>query len=268
MSLCSGPYAGVPLHRTAGNATVYSARSHGSSGNSPHRRNQTGIDAQTSILGLLCRLRIGLWRARSFSHKVLWLVSFIAVCGSSTFTSRADEYSDVSLRSGLQLKSHLEEALKQYPDVRVALEFYSKDKFYPDAEAFTEFAFRSQKTKENYRLFFIPVTGGDPAIPSAGSKDNTKRFVLLANGPKTNKVFLATVSKPEKEPPVVTEEKQVIDKKVQEDAGLLKRVFKCSATGCAGAAGCVLSGPGWLPCLCLSCGAVVAACSVTELFFP
>jgi hypothetical protein len=126
--------------------------------------------------------------------------------------------------------------------------------------------FSSLKTKDRYRLFFIPVTEAGSA--GVSSKDNTKRFILLANGPKTTKVLLGTVAKAEKEPPVVTEEKQVVGKKVQEDNGLLKRIFKCSATGCAGAAGCVLSGPGWLPCLCLSCGTVIAACSVTEIFLP
>jgi hypothetical protein len=33
-------------------------------------------------------------------------------------------------------------------------------------------------------------------------------------------------------------------------------------------AGGVLSGPGWFPCVCLSCGTVTAVCGLTEIFLP
>jgi hypothetical protein len=266
MLLCSGLYAGTVPHRSAGNANAFGARSHDSSGNASHqqRPGQTQAAAfltQMGLLALLRRLWISIWNARSLSYQIIGLTSLLILLLVAIPRSYADEYSDITLRSGVQLKDQFVILTKENPNVRAALQYYAKEKFFPNAAEFTEYGFRSVKTKEYYRLFFIPVIAVAP-------QDNKKRFILSARGPKAENVFVATVSKEEKEPPVITDEKQVIDQKVEPGKGLLKRVFKCSVTGCAGAAGCILSGPGWLPCFCLSCGTVIAACSITELFFP
>jgi hypothetical protein len=105
--------------------------------------------------------------------------------------------------------------------------------------------------------------------PVSAQQENQKNLVLSARAPKGGKVLLGTLAQNEKEGPVVLQEKQVLNGEVQVSKNdLLKRIIKCSLTGCAGAAGCVVSGPGWGICLCLSCGTVVAACSLTEIFIP
>ncbi len=257
----------------AGSISVYGARSHGgcdSSLTQKQREDQSATSHSTQVedLAFLHPIWRGVWHARAFSRQVLGLISaaiFLALFNLPIFAADFN-FTDITLRSGPQLKEQFSKLLADR-DVAAAVQYFAEDKLTPDLNGFTEFQFRAIDTSEYYSLYFIPVSA---AVSSkTGPNDNPKHLVLAAKGPKSKKVLLGTVSPKGKEaPPVVTQEKEVIDGNVQAEHGLLTKIFKCSATGCAGAAGCVYSGPYWIPCTCLSCGSVVAICSLTELFLP
>lgn len=197
------------------------------------------------------------WRFRSLPRQILGLVSGVAFIAFASASISAAEFTDITLRSGVQLKADLANSL-QDKDVGAAVRFFTDQKLYPEEQGLTKFEFRSVDSFDRYSLFFIPIS----------SAKDYQNLVLSAQGPKNHKVLLGTIEKG-KDGPVVTKERQVVNGEVQVSKNdLLKRIAKCIFTGCAGSAGCVLSGPAWFPCLCLSCGTVIAACGITEIFLP
>jgi hypothetical protein len=259
----SGLCARMAIRDLAGSIRVHGGRSHVGS-NRYVEAEIRGSFPQVENMAHLRWLRAGAWGGRAFSYKVLRLAVALSIAFAAT-AAFADQYTDISLETGPQVKTRLNTSVEENPDLKLAIAFYAKELgAYPDVEGLTRFGFRSVTTKDHYSLFFIPMNLNAPVA----SATEEKPLILSATGPKTRKVLTGIVVKKSKGPPAVIKETQVVDGKIKAGNGLLQRIFKCSVVGCAGAAGCAFSGPYWLPCLCLSCGSVVAACGVTEIFSP
>jgi hypothetical protein len=198
--------------------------------------------------------------AGAFSPQVVKnLLGAIALLTFSLGPTLAADITDVTLRSGPQLKEHFNEVVAQ-PNVRAAVRYFDDRKLSPDVAGLTELTFRVEK--DHFDLFFIPFS--EP-IPQAGTPQQ-RHLALSATGPKGNQVLLGAIST-EVKPPELKEENVVVDGKVQPGNGRLKNVVKCSLLGCVPAGlGCLYGGPSWAPCFCLWCGGAVATCSLSELF--
>ena len=173
----------------------------------------------------------------------------------------AKDFTDVTLRTGSQLKGRLDDLYKQ-PNVSAAIRYFEERKLLPQADGLAEVRFRTISTNENYNVFFIPFA--EPR-PIAG----LTHLAVSAEGPKGSKVVVGTIST-EGQEAVVKEENVIVDGKVQPpqpNQAFLKSWLKCSLQGCVGALGCAVSGPGWPACMCLSCGAIVITCGITEYLF-
>jgi hypothetical protein len=173
----------------------------------------------------------------------------------------AAEISDMTSRSGAQLKERFSQLSEKNPDLRVAVSYFKRQ---PDYDSLVEIAFRVDKAPEYSRLFFIPFIDE----PAGQPKGELKRLVLLAQSPKGTRVLLGTISTETKQPEV-KEENVAVDGKIEPGKGLLKNFFKCSVVTCVPAGlGCLYGGAAWLPCFCLWCGGGVVTCGATELLFP
>jgi hypothetical protein len=175
-------------------------------------------------------------------------------------TASAAEISDITLRSGSQLKDRIGQAYSN-PNFKAAVEYFGERQLRIDYDTLVEVKFRADRKPEIYDLLLVPFS-------EANRNPAEKHLVLLAETPKNSKVLLGTIST-EAKPPEVREEHVVIDGKVQAGQGSLKNFLKCSGGGCAPAGlGCLYGGPEWLPCFCLWCGGSLVACGLEELFFP
>jgi hypothetical protein len=265
----------------SGGATANYARSHGnpsnecSCGNQASQTKLANLHAQVERLADVYFVRVGVCGIRALCTQIandgrhlcgrlvaLSILGF-ALVGSSA--NAAERLTDITLRTGIQLKEQIGQLSKKYPDIDVGLKYFADQKLSPESEGLTELDFRAGKKPEYYSLLFIPVSEESPTA-QAGQPNNL-HLELSAISPKGARVLLGTVSSDGKQVEV-RDEKQVVAGKVEPSKDYLKRFFKCTAEGCIGAAGCLVSGPAAIPCFCLSCGAVIGGCSLFEYFFP
>ena len=148
------------------------------------------------------------------------------------------------------------------PNIRAAVDYFAKEfnlKLYYNGLA--ELKAQSVKTKENFTFFFIPFAEPTP-------KPELQHVVLSAEGPKGRVVHLATISTQPNEPPIVKDEKTVVDGKIQPGKDFFKNWAKCTVATCVAAITCIIAGPTWPACVCLQCGGAAIGCAVTEYLFP
>jgi hypothetical protein len=187
-----------------------------------------------------------------------WLTAIALIALTASFAHAADpkDIAELTVTTGRDLVGTFELAMKD-PNVAAAVRFY--DKYHPSTEGLAQLKARMASTQENVSLFLIPfgpTTTGD------------KPVVLSAQSPKGSRVVLGTISAEANAPPGVKEEYAVSDGKVQPaKEPVLKNWLQCTLITCAGAAGCLVSGPAWPTCLCLSCGAAAIACGLNEYLF-
>jgi hypothetical protein len=170
----------------------------------------------------------------------------------------AAEFSDVTVRTGSQLKDRFSKAFEN-PNVRAAIGYFAEDGLKVDPDGLVDMSFRVDNAPDFDSLFFVPFY------------ERTSEFrhvVVLAQTPKSSRVFLGTLSGDPKQPEV-KEEKVALDGKIQPGQGQLKSFFKCAIVSCASAgAGCLVGGAAWLPCFCLWCGGATIGCGAVELLVP
>ena len=209
------------------------------------------------------RKAVRLLRRRHCWRSICRIASQVFLIGvllfSNVYAVRAADISDVNLVTGSQLKDALFQVMKDIPNVEAAVNFSSKEQNLKlDFDALVAISFRVDK-KDPGGLFFIPFRGTD-------NKDQLKHVVVLAQTPKSSRVLLGTISTEDPKNPQVTDEKVVVEGKVQQGDGHLKSFFKCAGTNCLGAAaGCLYGGPEWFPCFCLWCGGSAIGCGIVEL---
>jgi hypothetical protein len=188
------------------------------------------------------------------------LVIIALILGYGGLKAGATEISDVSLRSGIQLKDRVGQAFKN-ANFGAAYQYFSEKDLSLNFEGIVEVRFRADHKPEFYDLLLVPFI-------QPNRDAGTTYLVVLAETPKSSRVLLGTISI-EAKTIEVKEESIVVDGKIQPGQGTLKNFLKCSAGGCATAGlGCLYGGPDWLPCFCLWCGGSLVACGLTELFFP
>lgn len=160
---------------------------------------------------------------------------------SSAMGLAGDVISDVTFRTGFQLKDRAVEVLAN-PDVKTAVNYYVERKLSEDFANLVEIRFRANNEPEQRTLLFIPFKDRD-------AKDLV-HLVVLAQSQKNSRVFLGTVSTEAKQPEVKAES-EVVEGKVQPGQDRLKSFLKCAIAGCGSAGlGCVYGAPAWLPCFC------------------
>lgn len=231
---------------------------------------------QMEAVGFLPRIRACLRRADSFFAQVVPLFVLILLFVPIT-PARSAQFSDVTLKTGVQLNDELTDILKNR-DVDLLVKRFISDQFVVSHRELTKLDFIADNPQGKYTLFFIPFRRRPPPPPRArphrqeyyaDARDGAVGLVVYAQGPKGAKVFSGDVLATTERPTNVVGEMEVVDGKVREGHGSLKNFFKCAAAGCApAAAGCILGGPEWLPCFCLWCGGSVASCGLLELFVP
>jgi hypothetical protein len=197
---------------------------------------------------------------RAFGHCFIAAV-LGALAISPVHALDAKDFTDVTLRTGAQLKARLDQAFKNQ-NVGAAARYFEERKLLMQYDGLAEIRFRTVTTKESYDLFFIPFAESSPAA-------GLTHLAVSAEGPKGSRVIVATIST-EGQETAVKEENVVVDGKVQPPQpgqAFLRNWLKCSLAGCAQALACVLMGPGWPACICLSCGASVIGCGVVEYLF-
>ena len=159
--------------------------------------------------------------------------------------------------------SRLYQEEKQSEDTHIAVRYFEErgDKVYPDGLSAVQF----QSNQEDYSIFFVPFTQA-----AATAKEGQEHpVVLLAKGPKKSKALLGTVIPQPKGPPEVKDEKVAANGKIESSKGELRNFLKCATKDCLTIAlTCLATAEGWPVCLCLGCGAGLATCGFTELFFP
>jgi hypothetical protein len=196
----------------------------------------------------------------TFKSRLAIFVFVALILNSGVLQAAATEISDVTLRSGIQLKDRVAQAFGN-ADFRAAHQYFSEKDLSFNFEGIVEVRFRADHKPEFYDLLLVPFS-------QPKENTNVRHLVVLAETAKHSRVLLGTIST-EASTPEVKEENVVVDGKVQPGRGNMKNFFKCSGTGCAPAGlGCLYGGPEWLPCFCLWCGGSVVACGLTELFFP
>jgi hypothetical protein len=232
------------------------------------------MDAQVERLADMYRVRTSIRRLRSFSAQirnsaqllggrpaVLSLLGLALLCSNA---NAGDRITDITVRTGVQLREQLDTLRKKIPQVETGLRYFADQKLYPNSEGLAQYSFRvEQRQPEYYSIFFIPVSAENP---TAQAEQNVHLEVITLDSKGAN-VFLGTVSSEGKQVEV-KDEKQVVGDKVEPSKDYLKRFLKCTAGACVAAAGCLVSGPAAIPCFCLSCGAATAGCSLLEYFFP
>jgi hypothetical protein len=213
----------------------------------------------------LLRLGNRIWRFGRRSTQVVTssrrlrsAASLIGVIFLLWTPTRATEFSDVTLRTGSQLKDRFARALEN-PNMRAALGYFAENGLKVDPDGLVDMSFRVDKAPDFDTLLFIPFyerTG------------EFRHVLVLAQTPKSSRVFLGTLSGDPKQPDV-KEERVVVDGKIQPGQGQLKSFFKCAIVGCASAGpGCLVGGAAWLPCFCLWCGGAAIGCGAVELLVP
>jgi hypothetical protein len=213
-------------------------------------------------MALLSRRRFRLWGFLSFSSQVVVLVGALtlAIGQPANAQSTTPQFTDIDLKSGLQLKERFF-SLSKNRDVDTAVRYLADQKLTPAPEGFVEFEFGVVGRPGRYDLFFAPY--------AAAPASTQQHLLLVAEGPKGARVFLADFAVDPKEPLQVRDEKQVTDGKIVSGENHMKNFLKCSIAGCApAAAGCVYGVSAWMPCFCLWCGGSVAGCGLLEIFYP
>jgi hypothetical protein len=162
MDLCSDPCPLATFRDLAGHISVRSARSHVRPNEDlENRRNiQAKIRALGAKLAAMAVLRAvwrDIWSIRAFSREVFWLITPAFIVLGIATPSNSQEISDISLTSGVQLKDKGQfETLLKDQDVRAAIQYYTDQKIYVDAEGLTQFNFRSTKTNGFYSPILYP----------------------------------------------------------------------------------------------------------------
>jgi hypothetical protein len=228
-------------------------------------------------MGNLHRFGTGVCSSRAFPHQIVaerraplgqcFAAAVFVSLAAHNFPAHAldapdpKDFTDVTLRTGSQLKGRLDQLLKEQPNIRAASRYFEDRKLLPQADGLAEIRFRTTKTKENYGLFFIPFAEEKPVVGQT-------HLAVSAEGPKGSRVILGTISAEGNES-TAKDEGVVVDGKIQPpDQPFLRNWLKCSLVGCAQALSCVLSGPAWPACMCLACGVSVAGCGIVEYLFP
>jgi hypothetical protein len=188
-------------------------------------------------------------------------------CSPIRAQQTAQDFTDVTIRTGAQLSGRLEQLIKG-PNVRAAALYFGDQKANPSPAGLAEVSAQNVRTKEKVSLFFIPFTEPTPT-------PGVLKLVVSADGSNGEKVLLGTVTE---EPPgavndrgprpgqtpklEVKDEHLVRDGKVgPSDASLEKWVY-CALGPCAAGIGCLLEGitPVTVGCLCVTCGASMLGC--------
>lgn len=223
-----------------------------------------GGSTQVERASCVLRLRDRMWSFRRSPAQVVapslvgGLIAALVVLLTLTPT-RAADFSDVTLRTGSQLKDRLLDTLEKDQNMKAAVAFFADDKLKVDTNGLVEITFRVDKAPDLDKMLFVPFDD---------KSDGPKHVVVLAQSPKNSRVMLATLSGDPKLPEV-KDEKVAIDGKIQPGQGQLKSFFKCAFVSCVGAgAGCLYGGPAWLPCFCLWCGGSAVGCAIIELLLP
>jgi hypothetical protein len=192
------------------------------------------------------------------------LLVTLAVPNCSAQALDPKEFTDVTLKTGSQLKDRLDQLFKDR-DVTAAGRYFEERKLLPQADGLAEITFRTVITKETYDLFFIPFAEPRPRLP------DVTHLAVSAAGPKGSRVVLGTIAAEGKEP-VVKDENVVVEGKVQPaqpGQAFLKNWLKCAALGCLQAGACFAGGPAGALCFCLGCGVgSLAGCAIFEYLFP
>ena len=118
--------------------------------------------------------------AAHFLYQVLGLIAVLFVLIAGAPRGYADEFTDISLRSGPNLKPQFEEEL-QDKDVDAAFEYYRKQGYDPDLREITEFGFRAVSTKDSYRLFFIAFPPPRPSLQPRLKMKSALSYRLASN---------------------------------------------------------------------------------------
>jgi hypothetical protein len=207
-----------------------------------------------------CRHAYALLLARrAFGRLVLPLFVSVAMLGASGASARSTEITDVSIRSGVQLK---ERFFKLQGDLnfKIALSYFADRKLYPNEDGLAEVAFHIKGESGNYSALFVPM-----AQPS----DQPKNLILTAEGPHGINVVLGTVTVDPKDKSVqVLNEQIVVQGTVKVGDGMLKNIMTCTLGNCMPAGfGCLYGGELWTPCFCLWCGGGFIGCAIIHGIF-
>ena len=242
----------------------------------PVHRGTVQACPQLDSVAFLFRIRRDLRNVGAFLSQVvnrlkswfsqLHLMEFIAGVFAMVFFSgpiSAADISDITFRSGSQLKERFSELYRNNQDFATAVSYFKRP---ADIGGLVEISFRVDKAPDLSNLFLVPFIDESRGEPKP--LGDLKRLVILAQTPKSARVLLGTIST-EGTTPEVKEEKVAVEGKIEPGKGQLKAWFKCTAVGCVPAGfGCLYGGPAWVPCFFLWCGGALVTCGLTELLFP
>lgn len=152
----------------------------------------TEVEDVADVLGVRCRLR----RVRSLPAQALnsalrrtarsvAALATLCVLGSSLPT-QAEQFYDITLRSGYQVKNRIEKAYDNR-DFKAGIDYFAERDLKIDYQGVVELKFSTDQSAGPYDLVLVPLS-------RPNESPTTKHLVLLAETPKSSRVLLGTIS--------------------------------------------------------------------------